>query len=111
MLFRSERDIMDYRINYEHNKFGEVIFWADGGSMFFPNCYQDRHPVKAMHGYRSEVRDNHSSFIIYDTDRRYGIDIEKPVPMVDIFPTILDTLHLAYPEDMKATSIIKRAES
>jgi len=104
----TDADKQHYRINYKHNKFGDLMFWADGGNLIFPNFYQDKQPVRGMHGYPEEVRDNHSAFILYSSLQKYGIELGEPVPMVDVFPTILEFMQLPIPEGTNGVSILRR---
>lgn len=84
----------DYRINYSHVKFGEVMFWAGGGSLIFPNFYQSASPVAAMHGYRSETAEDHAAFIFYDSEQQPGPPEKHPARMVDMFQAIVSMLDL-----------------
>ena len=52
-----------YRINYPHNRYGDLVYWVDAPRIILPNYFQGSSSVKGMHGYRSEVRDNHAAFI------------------------------------------------
>ncbi len=90
----SGEDKHSYRASYPHNRFGDLIFWADGGKLILPNFFQGRREVRGMHGYRREVRDNHSVVLIRDPKRESPVEIEEPVDMVRLFPTFLELLDL-----------------
>lgn len=100
-----DREKDEYRINYGHNRFGELIWWADGGTLIFPNFWQDKKPVKGMHGYRREVTDNHAGLLLYDPDLGESRQLKEPLEMVDVFATMVDILGLEMPGDAHGRSI------
>ena len=104
----SEKERKTYHIRYSHNRFGELIWWADGGTLIFPNFWQDRKPVKGMHGYQRGVTDNHAGFLLVDHDLRDSELLKKPLEMVDVFATMIDILGLEMPEDAHGTSVYRR---
>ncbi len=73
----SEQDRSEYAIRYPHNKFGEMIFWADGGTLIFPNFFEARIPERGMHGYRNEVEGNHSILLHWSSMGR-ELDAKGP---------------------------------
>lgn len=85
----NEKEKAEYRIRYNHNKFGNTIYWADGGNIILPNFYQGQKCPKGMHGYRSDCADNHAVYISYSSTEKRGKTISGCVPMVRIFPSIL----------------------
>jgi hypothetical protein len=61
-----------------------------------------------MHGYLPEVRDNWAHYIIADQGQS-GVGELAPIPMIDLFPTMLELLDLPVPETTQATSVQRRA--
>ena len=104
-------DIEDYarlHIRYTHNKFGDLYFVIKEGAIIYPNFFQRTGITQGMHGYLPEVEDNWGAFIVFGT--RHQKNVEKPVEMVDIFPTILNLLHLPIPSSCEGESIFKDSE-
>ncbi|NNG16729.1 MAG: hypothetical protein HKM89_09625 [Gemmatimonadales bacterium] len=96
-----------YRCAYSHNRFGDIIFWADEGHILLPNFYQKLNPVRGMHGYRREVIDNHTGLIAYAEARETGHRLPEPVEMVDIFATLVDMLALPWPDAADGRSVLQ----
>ena len=96
-----------YHCAYSHNRFGDIIFWADEGHIFLPNFYQDQSPVRGMHGYRREVTENHTGLIAYAEARKTGRHLPAPIEMVDIFGTLVDMLALPFPEAADGRSVLR----
>ena len=67
----SDEEKRIYHINYHHNKFGDAIWWANGGTIISPNFWQGKKLKKGMHGYRSDVSENHTC-LIADTKYEYS---------------------------------------
>ena len=88
----TDRD--SYRIRYGHNRFGEEIWWADGGTLIFPNFWQDKKPVKGMHGYRREVAGNHAGLIQFGGRPLNWKGKDYVMEMVDVFSILTHLLRL-----------------
>ena len=83
----TEKDKNAYKINYKNRKFGDLIFWVNDSYMIYPNFWQVRNKKKGMHGYRVEVKDNHSAFVFYPSNGK-TIEIKKNIiSMQDVFHT------------------------
>ena len=54
-----------------------MIFWADGGTLIFPNFFEARIPERGMHGYRNEVEGNHSILLHWSSMGR-ELDAKGP---------------------------------
>ena len=54
------REKKHYEIDYSHNKFGDAIWWASGGTLILPNFWQGNKKVCGMHGYRDSVCANNT---------------------------------------------------
>ena len=103
--FITNEDRIKYRIRYRDNRFGELIWWADGRTLILPNFWQGNKWVKGMHGYRHEVRENHAGFLLLDPHLKETKIFENPIEMVDIFATIVDMLGLDMPEGAHGRSL------
>ncbi len=101
-------DRESYHIRYPYNRFGELIWWVDGGTLIFPNFWQDRKPVKGMHGYRREVTENLAGFLLMDPGLDGQWTLEQPLEMVDVFATMVDLLGFEMPEGAHGTSVYRR---
>lgn len=95
-----------YHLNYSHNKFGDIIFLVDPGVLVFPNFYQNRKPVKGMHGYAPETPEQQSALLIHSPKVKEAKRFEEPVDMRRVFPTLLDLLDLPIPEEATAKSLL-----
>ncbi len=101
----TEEDQATYHIRYPHNRFGELIWWADGGTLILPNFWQGKKPVKGMHGYRREVTDNHAGLLLMDPDLQGTKMLEQPLEMVAIFATMMDMLEIEKPSEADGRSV------
>lgn len=101
----NEVDYRDYEIEYNHDRFGELIFWASGGNIVFPNFFQTAQIPNGMHGYRREVTDNHSALLLLDPNRTYSISNVSHREMVDIFATMIDALDTEMPGQAAGASL------
>ena len=54
----------EFKIDYGHNRFGELFWVCEGGEIILPNYFQGKKRVKGMHGYLPAVRDNHSALVL-----------------------------------------------
>ena len=105
ILSQAEKD--KYHLNYSHNKFGDIIFLVDPGVLIFPNFYQNKKPVKGMHGYAPETPDQQSALLIHFPKVKETKRFEEPVDMRRVFPTLLDLLDLPIPEGTTAKSLLQ----
>ncbi len=102
----TDKDYKKYKIRFKHNKYYEAIFLLKPGSVFYPNFFQYKIPVKGMHGYCPFYEDNQGLFLFY-SDKINTIKLGKSVRMVDIFPTILDLIELPIPQTSEGRSLIR----
>lgn len=94
-----------YHLNYSHNKFGDIIFLVDPGVLIFPNFYQNKKPVKGMHGYAPETPDQQSALLIHSPKINVPKCYEEPVDMRRVFPTLLDLMDMPIPENTNIKSL------
>jgi Type I phosphodiesterase / nucleotide pyrophosphatase len=104
IIGKSEKD--KYHLNYSHAKFGEIIFLVDSGVLIFPNFYQNKKPVKGMHGYAPKTPEQQSALLIHSPKVKESKMLEEPVDMRRVFPTLLDLLDLPKPEGRTAKSLL-----
>ena len=105
IISQEEKD--RYHLNYPHNKFGDIIFLVDPGVLIFPNFYQNKKPVKGMHGYAPETPEQQSTLLIHSPRIKSAKHFEKPVDMRRVFPTALDLLDLPIPDNTKLKSLLQ----
>ena len=79
-----------YNINYGHNKFGDEIWWASGGTLIKPNFWQGNSFIKGMHGYRDTVDDNHT-MIFGDINFKTN---NKKIDMTTVHSILMNFLEL-----------------
>ena len=104
----TQEELNRYHLNYPHNRFGDLIFLADPGVLIYPNFYQNRQPVKGMHGYAPETPEQQSAFLIHSPRITMPKVIERPVDMRRVFPTVLNLLGLPIPEGLKLKSLLQQ---
>jgi len=104
ILNQAEKD--KYHLNYSHNKFGDIFFLVDPGTLIFPNFYQNKKPVKGMHGYAPETLEQQSALFIHSPKIKKSRRIEKPVDMRRVFPTVLDLMDLPVPVGTTLKSLL-----
>jgi len=101
-----QKDKDRYHINYNHNKFGDLIFLSDPGYLIFPNHYQDKSPVRGMHGYTPESYGQQAALIIKSNKAVRHPDREF-VDMRQVFPTLCDLLGIRIPDNCDLKSLVK----
>lgn len=106
----TREDFIKYKANFNHTKYGELIWVANGGVLILPNFWQGNSPVKGMHGYLPDVKDNQAAFVLSSPKINGASKLKEPCEMVDIFPTILDLMDLPIPESNEGESILKRMQ-
>lgn len=86
-----------FRIDFDHQKYGEEIFLLNPGFVLKPNFFQGEEMVKGMHGYDLSDRDEWGIFIL-------NRDCRKSAETVDFLPTLLQELNLkiTYPIEGKS---------
>jgi predicted AlkP superfamily pyrophosphatase or phosphodiesterase len=103
ILSQSDRD--RYHLNYPHNRFGDLVFVADPGSLILPNFFQKNTPVKGMHGYAPEDYGQQAALLI-KSPKAVEDDDNAPVDMRSVFPTLCDLLDISVPPDCGSESLI-----
>ncbi len=103
ILTQKDRDF--YHLNWPHNRFGDLIFLADPGTLIFPNHFQLNTPVKGMHGYDPESEGQHAALIITGPEVQSQ---QKTVPsdMRRVFPTLCTLLKLDRPGANSLESLV-----
>ena len=85
----SEYEKTKYQIRYNHNKYGDDIWWASGGTIISPNFWQGKSFIKGMHGYRNEVVEN-NTMVLFPQDKH----ISNPTSMMELNELIIDFLEI-----------------
>jgi predicted AlkP superfamily pyrophosphatase or phosphodiesterase len=101
----TEDDYERYRIRFKHNRFWDLIFLLNPGTIVFPNFFQGVNIVKAMHGYCSFYEENQGLFFFWSNSGR-EIKVKDTPKLVDLFPTILDLMNLPIPKTSKGKSLV-----
>ncbi|MFN3528140.1 MAG: alkaline phosphatase family protein, partial [Candidatus Altarchaeaceae archaeon] len=101
----TEKDYEKYRIRFKDNRYGDLIWLANPGTLIFPNFFGWYKPVKGMHGYAPECEDNKGVFIII-TDKDIKFEKRENLKMIDVFPTLCDIMNLPIPETCEGKSIV-----
>jgi len=103
VLTQKDRDF--YHLNWSHNRFGDLIFLADPGTLIFPNHFQQHNPVKGMHGYDPQTRGQQAALIINGPNIRPQ---QKQISsdMRRVFPTLCALLNIDRPESCGLESLV-----
>jgi len=81
----SQEEKEKLRINFEHNTYGDILFWVDKGYLIFPNFFQSvsSEKTRGMHGY---IHDVDGALIIYSDEKNARSIAKKDViPLTEIF--------------------------
>ena len=105
----SKQDLKKYGCNFQNPRHGQLIWVADEGYIILPNFWQGTTIVRGMHGYLPEVQSNHARFVLSGSQVPKPVKLEKKYKLVDIFPTLLDLMHLPTPETNEGSSILHNA--
>ncbi len=90
----TQDDLTKYHLLYNHNKFADLIFLAESGSLLSPNYFQGHERIKGMHGYSPETLEQQSAFILSSPRLKNHISDSVPQDMRKIFGTILTLLNI-----------------
>lgn len=101
-----EKDSEKYRIRFKDNRYWDLIWLANPGTLIFPNFLGWYNPVKGMHGYAPECEDNKGLFVVI-TNKNLEFKTRENLKMIDMFPTICDIMNLPIPKSCEGESIIK----
>ncbi len=103
----TEEDYEKYKIRFEDNRYGDLIWLANPGTLIFPNFFGWYKLNKGMHGYAPECEDNKGAFMII-TDKNLEFEKRENLKMIDVFPTICDIMDLPIPKTCEGKSIVKK---
>lgn len=92
--------------DFKNIKHGQMIWVADEGYMIYPNFWQGFEKVKGMHGYLPEVKKNHAGFVMSSPQIHKITKSNGEHKLVDVFPTLLDLMHLPIPASNEGTSFL-----
>ena len=89
-------------------RYGQIIFLAEPGYIFFPNYFQKDKMVKGMHGYDpAGLKDHQAIFVGTSSTRTFRQD--QTARIVDVAPTVNELLGLPIPEGTTGTSLVAGA--
>lgn len=82
-----------YHLEMPDNRYGDMVFYLDAPYLFTKTIWGFSRGQRSMHGYLPDYPDSDGVFL----SRRSLVDAEH-VELVDILPTLLDSLSLPIPE-------------
>lgn len=85
----SDEEKKEYQINFQHDKFGEEIWWASGGTLISPNFWQGTNFIKGMHGYKNEVIEN-NTMVLYKKEADHTDDTISMMELNKLLIKFLD---------------------
>lgn len=104
VLSRTDRNL--YHLNWPHNRFGDLIFLTDPGTLIFPNHFQQHAPVKGMHGYAPE-HEHQQALLLINSPGITFLQDQTPVDMRQIFPTLCTLLKIDRPAYCSLKGVVK----
>ncbi len=84
---------------------GELIFLLEPGNAIFPNFFETRTLVRAMHGYDPETPGLETVLLVQSPEIGHSPELTR-TKMVDVFPTVLKLLHLKVPSNCEGNSLL-----
>jgi predicted AlkP superfamily pyrophosphatase or phosphodiesterase len=103
-----DSELIKYKLKFNNTCYGELIWFANEGTIISPNFFNGPTTPKAMHGYLPNVKDNWSAFVLSSSALNgESIKLQTPFELVDVFPTLLDLLNLETSERNKGKSILE----
>jgi predicted AlkP superfamily pyrophosphatase or phosphodiesterase len=103
-----QTDYAKYHLPYSR-LYGDLVYLVNPGTIIMPNCYQEDSNIKAMHGYDPATPEMDTFFVMSGKDVA-GPQVSR-IKLLDILPTILDTLELSIPKECAGRSLYRRRES
>jgi len=97
-------DLKKLKLNFKHNSYGDLIFLAQSGVVFYPDNFNNPQKIKGMHGYPPGLKDL-DGIIVLKGPKIPKKNIKKAC-MVDLFPTILKIFNLPVPVSNAGRSLI-----
>jgi predicted AlkP superfamily pyrophosphatase or phosphodiesterase len=85
----TEEEKKHYHLHNSRKRFGDILYLANPGILFFPNFWNDSVPEKGMHGYIVEYPGQQSALIIHKNSDPEQNEIKGPVDMRRLYPTFL----------------------
>lgn len=106
----SKDHLSRFGLDFEDNRFGDLIFLADPGVILFPNYYVSVLPkwirtARGMHGWDPSDPAQKGLLICYTPKWKLKGNVKEAV-VLDILPTMLDILNLPTPKYCEGQSLI-----
>ena len=93
-----------YHLPVPGKLYGDVLWWANPGTVIFPDFFHRQKKPKAMHGYSPDLNGSKGFCVLA------GDDIEKKIieegELIDVCPTLCDFLNINTPKDSVGKSFI-----
>lgn len=96
----SDQDLQRYNLDMPDNRYGELIYYLDAPAIFSKTIWGFGRTQQSMHGYLPEHSGSDGIFL----SQRSLVDGQH-VELVDVLPTILDTLDLPIPDYVDGRSL------
>ena len=111
----TKKDLEKFGINFENNRYGDIICLMDIGVEVFPNYFVSIIPRwiipgRGMHGYDGSHESQHGIFLYNGNLRNYFKPL-KEISVIDILPTILSILGLPRHMHCEGVSALARMNS
>lgn len=97
-----------YCVPAPSQKYGELIWWANPGTLIFPDYFHGSKPMKAMHGYKPMDSFSKGMAIVDGNDAA-----KSSIPqanLIDVCPTICDLIESHYPACNAGVSLLGNLE-
>jgi len=96
----SEQDLLRHHLDMPDNRFGDLIFYLDAPAIFTKTVWGFGRKQNSMHGYLPEYSGSDGVFL-----SQRSLVQGQHVELVDVLPTILDSLDLPIPDYVDGRSL------
>ncbi len=105
----TDQDRRDLRIAFDHRRYGDLMFAADPGVLFWPDYFHVvDSTIKGMHGYVDKREETYGAMVLHGPSAEAGkyIGVRN---LVDVFETICDLTGVPVPVHNEGTSLFRAA--
>lgn len=93
-----------FHIPTDTRKYGDTVWCANKGILIYPDYFHRYEAYKAMHGYITTDDDMKGFACVYNSRISYRTELDLR-DLIDICPTICDSIGIPYPADNRGQSL------
>lgn len=84
----TEKEIVDLKINFKDNRYGDLLFVAEPSNLILPNFFSGDVFKKGMHGFKPSIEEQKGFYFLLDGKHKENVNGK----IVDMLPTLLKSL-------------------